>query len=148
VIFEILMIVVIFHCNHKNQMEHGSDFFCTFAVMNNSEKQAFRQVVYDIVRLIPAGRATSYGAIARAVGFPNLSRMVGKAMSQCPCGAKIPAHRVVNSQGFLSAKNAFGISGEMQQRLEAEGVVVKNDKIQKWKTVFWNPTTELLRMEN
>jgi methylated-DNA-protein-cysteine methyltransferase-like protein len=107
------------------------------------EKEAFRQLVYDIVRLVPAGRATSYGAIARAIGFSNFSRMVGRVMSQCPCGASIPAHRVVNSQGFLSAKDAFGIFGEMQQRLEAEGIAVKNNRIQNWKIVFWDPLKEL-----
>ncbi|MCL2413160.1 MAG: MGMT family protein [Bacteroidales bacterium] len=104
------------------------------------EKQALQQAVYDVVRLIPVGRATSYGAIAKAIGFPNLSRMVGKIMRQCPSNTGIPAHRVVNSQGFLSAKNTFITQ---QQQLEAEGVIVKNDKVQKWKTVFWNPINEL-----
>ena len=108
--------------------------------MNPLEKQAFRQAVYDIVRLIPKGRATSYGAIARAIGFSNLSRMVGKVMSQCPPNAKIPAHRVVNSQGFLSAKGTFNTQ---QERLEAEGVVVKNDRIKNWRTVFWDPMREI-----
>ncbi|MCL2416578.1 MAG: MGMT family protein [Bacteroidales bacterium] len=108
--------------------------------MNLVEKQAFRQAVHDIVCLVPAGRATSYGAIAKAIGFPNFSRMVGKVMSQCPSDANIPAHRVVNSQGFLSAKGTFNTQ---QQRLEAEGVAVKNNKIQKWKVVFWNPIDEL-----
>ena len=111
--------------------------------MNHREKEAFRQAIYDIVRLIPVGRATSYGAIAKAIGFSNLSRMVGRIMSQCPSNADIPAHRVVNSQGFLSAKDAFGAHGQMQQRLEDEGIAVKNDKIQHWKTVFWNPMKEL-----
>jgi methylated-DNA-protein-cysteine methyltransferase-like protein len=108
--------------------------------MNNLEKQTFQQAVYDIVRLIPTGRVTSYGAIARAIGFPNFSRMVGKVMSQCPCDIDIPAHRVVNGQGFLSAKNTFEMQ---QQRLETEGVVVKNDKIKNWKAIFWNPIEEL-----
>jgi len=105
-----------------------------------SEKQALREAVYDIVRLIPVGRATSYGAIAKAIGYPNLSRMVGRIMCQCPANADIPAHRVVNSQGFLSAKNTFTTQ---QQRLEKEGISIRNDKIQQWKTVFWNPLDEL-----
>jgi methylated-DNA-protein-cysteine methyltransferase-like protein len=108
--------------------------------MNSIEKQAFQQAVYDIVQLIPVGRATSYGAIARAIGFPNFSRLVGKTMSECPCNTDIPAHRVVNSQGFLSAGNTFNTQ---QQRLETEGIVVKNNKIKNWKTVFWDPMKEL-----
>jgi methylated-DNA-protein-cysteine methyltransferase-like protein len=108
--------------------------------MENSEKQAFQQAIYDIVCLIPVGRATSYGAIAKAIGFSNFSRMVGKMMSHCPSNTNIPAHRVVNSQGFLSAKGAFDTQ---QQLLEAEGVIVKNDKIQKWKIIFWDPLKEL-----
>ncbi|MDR2906447.1 MAG: MGMT family protein [Bacteroidales bacterium] len=109
--------------------------------MNPIEKEAFQNAVYDIVQLIPVGRATSYGAIAKAIGFSNLSRMVGKAMSQCP--ADIPAHRVVNSQGVLSANDAFGIFGKMQQRLEAENVTVQNNRIQNWKIIFWDPMKEL-----
>ena len=108
--------------------------------MNPLQKQDFRQAVHDIVRLIPVGRATSYGAIAQAIGFSNFSRMVGKVMSECPADSGIPAHRVVNSQGFLSAKNIFNAQ---QQRLETEGVTVKNNKIQHWKTVFWHPMKEL-----
>ena len=106
--------------------------------------EQLRQAIYEIVMLIPPGRATSYGTIAKAIGFPNLSRMVGRIMSQCNSGTnQIPAHRVVNSSGILSAKDAFGISGEMQQLLEAEGIVVINDRIQNWKKVFWNPLKEL-----
>jgi len=111
--------------------------------MNDLEKEAFKQAVYDIVRLIPAGRVTSYGAIAKAVGFSNLSRLVGRVMSQCPSEADIPAHRVVNSQGFLSAKDAFGTSGEMQKRLESESIVVTNHRICNWEQVFWNPIKEI-----
>lgn len=105
-----------------------------------ADKEQLQQAVHEIVKLIPQGRATSYGAIAKAIGFPNLSRMVGQIMSQCnSITSHLPAHRVVNSSGFLSAKNAFGVSGEMQQLLESEGIVVVNDKIQNWKKVFWNP---------
>ncbi|MDR0231343.1 MAG: MGMT family protein [Dysgonamonadaceae bacterium] len=108
------------------------------------EKEQLQQAVYEIVKLIPPGRATSYGIIAKAIGYPNLSRMVGRMMSQCNSDViQIPAHRVVNSSGILSAKNAFGISGEMQQLLESEGIVVINDRIQNWKNVFWNPLKEL-----
>lgn len=108
------------------------------------DKESLREAVYEIVRTIPYGRATSYGAIARAVGYPNLSRMVGKIMGECDSAhTGIPAHRVVNSQGILSGKWAFGFSGEMQQLLEAEGIQIKQDRIQNWKTVFWNPLHEI-----
>lgn len=110
--------------------------------MANLDKDSFKQGVYDIVKYIPHGRATSYGAIAKAVGYPNLSRMVGKIMAGCS-EKNIPAHRVVNSQGILSGKDAFGSSGEMQKLLEAEGITVKNDRIENWKKVFWNPLEEI-----
>ncbi|MDR3060720.1 MAG: MGMT family protein [Dysgonamonadaceae bacterium] len=103
-----------------------------------------KQAVYDIVNLIPYGRATSYGAIARAIGFPNWSRKVGKIMSECNSSENtIPAHRVVNSQGILTAGNAFGSDGEMQKLLESEGITVKNNRICDWKRVFWDPLKEL-----
>jgi methylated-DNA-protein-cysteine methyltransferase-like protein len=108
-----------------------------------AEKESLKQSIYEIVCLIPCGRATSYSAIAKAVGYPNFSRLVGKIMSQCPSDANIPAHRVVNSQGYLSAKDAFGAPGQMQKRLELEGIVVVNDRIRNWKHVFWNPLTEI-----
>jgi methylated-DNA-protein-cysteine methyltransferase-like protein len=108
------------------------------------EKESFKQAIYEIVKTIPKGRATSYGAIAKAVGYPHLSRMVGKVMGECDSrNSGIPAHRVVNSQGILSAKDAFGTSGEMQQLLESEGVTVVNDRIRNWKTVFWDPLKEI-----
>ncbi|MDH6311999.1 methylated-DNA-protein-cysteine methyltransferase-like protein [Parabacteroides sp. PFB2-10] len=109
------------------------------------DKEAIRQAVYEIVRTIPYGRATSYGAIARAIGYPNMSRLVGKIMASCESNTNdIPAHRVVNSQGILSGKEAFGSAGEMQQLLEAEGIAVANkNRIQAWKTVFWNPIEEI-----
>ena len=112
--------------------------------MQIADKEQLQQAVYEIVKLIPQGRATSYGAIAKAIGFPNLSRMVGRIMSQCNSEVNhIPAHRVVNSLGILSAKDVFGASGQMQKLLESEGVVVINNRIQNWKNVFWNPLKEL-----
>ncbi|GHS93108.1 methylated-DNA--protein-cysteine methyltransferase [Bacteroidia bacterium] len=103
-----------------------------------------KQAVYDIVNLIPYGRATSYGAIAKATGFPNLSRKVGKIMSECNSVENgIPAHRVVNSQGILTAGDAFGSNGEMQKLLESEGITVDNNRIRDWKRVFWDPFKEL-----
>lgn len=110
--------------------------------MDAFEKEAFRQAVYDIVRLVPRGRVTSYGAIARAAGYPALSRMVGRIMAGC--GEKgVPAHRVVNSSGRLSGSEAFGAPGRMREMLEAEGVEVGNNRIRDWKRVFWNPIDEM-----
>lgn len=112
--------------------------------MSKVDKEDFVQAVYEVVRLIPYGRATSYGAIARAVGYPNLSRMVGAVLGEsCSQKAEIPAYRVVNSQGILSGKDAFSTPTEMRELLTAEGVAVDNDKIKNWKKVFWNPIDEL-----
>lgn len=112
--------------------------------MKHIDKEDFREAVYEIVRTVPYGRATSYGAIAKAISCSNLSRMVGRIMGECNSSENdIPAHRVVNSSGILSGKNAFGTSGEMQKRLEAEGIVVINDKIKDWKSIFWNPIEEI-----
>lgn len=112
--------------------------------MNTIEKEKLISAVYDIVRIVPHGRATSYGAIAKAVGYPNMSRLVGKIMSQCDSKVtKIPAHRVVNSQGILSGASAFGNEDEMKELLESEGILVTNNKIRNWKSIFWNPIDEI-----
>jgi len=112
--------------------------------MDKREKEQIKQAVYEIVETIPFGRATSYGAIAKAVGYPNMSRLIGKIMSECDSiKTGIPAHRVVNSQGILSAKEAFGNFNEMQKLLEAEGISILNDRIKNWKKVFWNPMEEI-----
>lgn len=112
--------------------------------VDKEEREILKVAIYDIVRTIPYGRATSYGAIAKAIGYPHLSRMVGKIMGECNSEENgIPAHRVVNSQGVLSAKQAFGASTEMQRLLELEGISVFNDKIKDWRKVFWNPLKEI-----
>lgn len=104
--------------------------------------EEFSLLVSEIVCLIPPGRATSYGVIARTIGYPALSRMVGKVLSNSAT-RDIPAHRVVNSQGVLSGKDAFGTPSKMKELLEMEGVVIENNRIKNWKTVFWNPMEEL-----
>ena len=104
----------------------------------------FATAVYEIVRTIPYGRATSYGAIAKAVGYSNMSRLVGRIMGDCDSeNTGIPAHRVVNSSGVLSGKDAFGSDGEMQRLLEDEGIRVEKGRIKNWKKVFWNPLDEI-----
>lgn len=104
--------------------------------------EEFRQLVFEVVNLIPQGRATSYGAIARAIGSPTLSRMVGRVLAG-GSARDVPAHRVVNSQGILSGKGAFGSPDIMQKMLESEGVVVENNRIKNWCSIFWDPVAEL-----
>src|SRR5476651_2743795 len=107
------------------------------------EDPNFFDSVYEVARLIPAGRVTSYGAIAAYLGTKGSSRMVGYAMQACGnTNPPVPAHRVVNRQGLLTAKFHFG--GDLMERLlESEGVHVKDDQVQDFKTVFWDPTVEL-----
>jgi len=109
--------------------------------VNSFNKDSFCKAVYDIVAQIPAGRACSYGAIAKAIGYPGYSRMVGQAMKLC--GKHLPAHRVVNSQGILSGKDCFEPPEKMQQLLESEGIQLSNNRIKDWKIVFWNPMEEI-----
>lgn len=104
--------------------------------------QEFKFLVFEVVKLVPEGRATSYGAIAKAIGYPNMSRLVGKMMSGCS-SLDIPAHRVVNSQGVLSGKLAFDTPTTMQEKLENENISIKNDRIRNWQQVFWDPSIEL-----
>jgi methylated-DNA-protein-cysteine methyltransferase-like protein len=103
----------------------------------------FYDMVYQVVRLIPPGRVTSYGAIANYLGTKGSSRMVGYAMQACGnANPPVPAHRVVNSAGLLTGKFHFG-GNLMEQLLAAEGVTVVDDKVQDFKKVFWNPAIEL-----
>lgn len=100
--------------------------------------------VYDVVRLIPFGRVTSYGAISQYLGAKNKARMVGWAMNAAHSVPDIPAHRVVNHQGILSGKTHFDPTESMQSRLEAEGITIENNKILDFKKVFGDPSSELL----
>ena len=104
----------------------------------------FFKDVFEVVRLIPKGRVTSYGAIAKYLGSAASSRMVGWAMNASH-GAKqkIPAHRVVNRNGMLTGKQHFGTGNEMKKLLEAEGIKVKQDMVLDFRLLFWNPEEEL-----
>lgn len=103
----------------------------------------FFDKVYQVARLIPKGRATSYGAIAAYLGTKGSSRMVGYAMQAAgTANPPVPAHRVVNRQGLLTAKHHFG-GTRMAEMLESEGIHVKDDQIQNFKEVFWDPEIEL-----
>ena len=105
---------------------------------------SFFDDVYALCELIPYGRVTSYGAIARYIGSPGAARMVGWAMNASHhSGLNVPAHRVVNRKGILSGKNHFGSPVLMQQLLEQEGLTIVDDKIMDFEKYFWDPNKEL-----
>lgn len=104
-------------------------------------KTNFFNDVHEVARLIPHGRATSYGAIANYLGLKSSARMVGWAMNGCP--PDVPAHRVVNRVGLLSGKNNFPQPDQMQKLLESEGISVEEDQIVDFKNFFWDPAVEL-----
>jgi len=106
-----------------------------------NDNSDFFQRVFDIVRQIPPGRVTSYGAIARYLGSPQSSRMVGWAMNQSHSSKEyIPAHRVVNRNGLLTGKHHFDSPEMMRELLENEGVTVENDQVSHFKEFFWDPS--------
>ena len=104
----------------------------------------FFQNVFEVVRLIPKGRVTNYGAIAKYLGSARSSRMVGWAMNMAHGQMKkVPAHRVVNRNGELTGKHHFSTPFQMQELLEKEGIKVVKDKIKNFDKHFWNPMKEL-----
>jgi methylated-DNA-protein-cysteine methyltransferase-like protein len=115
----------------KNQRKANNDGFFTR--------------VYEITKLIPFGRVTSYGAIARYLGTALSARMVGWALNQSHFGEDyIPAHRVVNRNGILTGKHHFGGSKVMQELLESEGIRIEEDKVVDFRKIFWDPSKELI----
>ena len=111
--------------------------------MNNDDR--FFESVYEVTRSVPFGRVTTYGAIARCIGSPGASRMVGWALNNChTSGEFVPAHRVVNRNGVLTGKHHFRHPGLMQELLENEGVEVVNDKVVDFRNRFWDPCSNLI----
>jgi len=110
------------------------------SIMDNS---SFFQDVYDVVSLVPSGRVTSYGAIARYLGTTGSARMVGWALNSV-YERKIPAHRVVNRNGLLTGKKHFGNPDRMKELLELEGIRIRNDRVVDFERLFWDPTKELI----
>ena len=105
----------------------------------------FFQRVYEVVRLVPSGRVTTYGAIARYIGSAQSSRMVGWAMNGSHTQTEyVPAHRVINRNGVLTGKHHFGGSKVMKELLESEGIEVVEDRVVNFREVFWDPNTELI----
>lgn len=108
------------------------------------KKFSFFDDVYDVVRQIPKGKATSYGAIANYLGTKLSARMVGWAMNAAHnAKPKVPAQRVVNRNGMLTGKHHFSTPTKMEELLKKDGVVVKKDKIVNFKEIFWDPAIEL-----
>ena len=107
-----------------------------------ADSNAF-DLIYQVVREIPPGRVTSYGAIAAYLGMKGGARMVGWAMNASHTLSDVPAHRVVNRSGVLTGKNFFG-GDRMQELLQSEGIQVINDQIIQFKDHFWDPSAELL----
>jgi len=107
------------------------------------ETLGFFEKVYKIARLVPYGRVTSYGAIAKYLGAAKSARIVGYAMNGSE-GKDVPAHRVVNRKGLLTGKHHFKGTNLMQQLLESEGIEVIDNQIQNLETVYWDPAKELV----
>ena len=107
------------------------------------EKENFFERVYKVAQKIPYGRVTSYGAIAKYLGAERSARMVGWAMNAYHNNEDVPAHRVVNRKGLLTGKVYFDGTNLMQQLLENEGIVVKNNQIIDFEKHFWNPIDNL-----
>lgn len=108
-----------------------------------TQKPSFFDQVYAVVRQIPEGRITSYGAIARYLGSPQSARMVGWAMNASHSQPDIPAHRVVNRKGLLTGKHHFGGTHLMEQLLMEEGVAIQNDAVLHFDQHYWDPQSEL-----
>lgn len=103
----------------------------------------FFDKVYQVAKQIPVGSVTSYGAIAKYLGAARSARMVGYAMNNCKGRPDVPAHRVVNRNGMLTGKFHFDGTNLMQQLLEAEGIIISNNQVQNFKSVFWDPSNML-----
>ncbi len=109
----------------------------------SNEKPNYFDLVYQVVWEIPRGRVTSYGTIAHYLGLKSGARMVGYAMNAAHTMPDVPAQRVVNRQGLLTGKSHFETPTRMQELLEAEGIVVENDKVRDFEKLFWGPEKEL-----
>lgn len=111
--------------------------------MSTEQELSFFDKVYILVKKIPYGRVTSYGAIAKALGSAQSARMVGWAMNASHNIEDVPAHRVVNRNGLLTGKHHFDGTSLMQQLLENEGIEILNNQVVDFEKHFWNPQTEL-----
>ena len=116
----------------------------TTKIAKPDEETSFFQKVYKTTRLIPPGRITSYGAIAKFLASPGSTRMVGWALNKSAEQAEfVPAHRVVNRNGLLTGKNHFGWANTMRELLESEGIIIENNKIVNFKEKCWDPAQNI-----
>lgn len=103
------------------------------------------ETIFEIVRLIPPGRVTTYGLVAAAIGMKSGARVVGYALNQSHTALPpVPAHRVLNRKGLLTGKAHFGAGDEMAELLRAEGIRVKDDAVQDFEKLVWDPSRELM----
>jgi methylated-DNA-protein-cysteine methyltransferase related protein len=111
---------------------------------SGKKDESFFELVYEVARQIPYGKVTSYGAIAACLGTKSSARMVGWAMNGAgKIKPKVPAHRVVNRIGMLSGKHHFTPPGSMEKLLKKEGIKIKDDQVQNFEKLFWDPIKEL-----
>lgn len=108
------------------------------------DKSTFFEDVWEVTKLVPHGRVTSYGAIASYLGLRSSARMVGWALNGVAGKAGVPAHRVVNRQGLLSGRIHFSTPTLMQELLEKEGVKVRDNQVVDFEKLFWDPARELI----
>lgn len=109
-----------------------------------NDKDSIYEAIYDVVRCIPKGRVTSYGAVAASIGAKSGARLVGYAMNlSTNVKPKVPSHRVVNRNGMLSGKHHFSPPEKMQQLLEKEGIKVVDDTVVDFNKLFWDPLKEI-----
>src|SRR5438128_443164 len=114
-------------------------------IADRSKNYTFFENVWDVVKQIPEGRVTTYGAIANYLGTKSSARMVGYALNTGFSGKPvIPAQRVVNRNGMLSGKVHFATPTLMEELLQKEGISVEKDKIVNFEKVFWDPNVELV----
>lgn len=109
-----------------------------------NDKENIYNAIYDVVRMVPKGRVTTYGAVAAAIGAKSGARLVGYAMNlSMNVTPKVPAHRVLNRNGMLTGKHHFSPPEKMQQLLEKEGVKVENDTVVNFERHYWDPLKEI-----
>lgn len=112
---------------------------------NKPVKETIYDIIFEVVRAVPKGRVTSYGAVAAAIGAKSGARMVGYAMNASGnVKPKVPAHRVLNRNGMLTGKHHFNPPELMELLLKKEGIKVKDDKVVDFDKLFWDPVKELL----
>jgi len=108
------------------------------------DKENIYDIIYQVVRSVPKGRVTTYGAVAAAIGAKSGARVVGYAMNTCfGIKPKVPAHRVVNRNGQLTGRFHFATPTLMQELLEKEGIKIKDDAVTEFEKLFWDPIKEL-----